>query len=314
MKGHLNLWQQPHGRFANEIFHHAFARRLAAHHDLELHTPQWLGQTFFGITDPPLEKRLPTIEDHDPRPEASPLWQSLADGRHLDEACIFGCFQYPTGLWPAEQRAIFRDTYKPVEGVAGLLESELKRAMGAHRALVVVHVRRGDYVGNPLGMFYCTPVESYKLWLYDLWPLLDNPVLYVASDDPGMPSEFADFAQFRFPREHQFVDFWAMMQADALAISNSSFSFAAAMLNRKHDHPMTRPVLHGHTGAVVPTFVRPLSDGSMRAFDPWHDDILLDRYGPMTDTCPHCGGAERILKNDRYCLWQRQPHVCARVA
>ena len=60
------------------------------------------------------------------------------------------------------------------------------------------------------------------------------------------------------------VDFYMMAHADALLISNSSFSYAAAMCNKKARIFM-RP--GGRTGGFIP-------------FDPWNSHVLIPRATP----------------------------------
>ena len=63
-----------------------------------------------------------------------------------------------------------------------------------------------------------------------------------------------------------FVDWWSMTIADGLAISNSTFSFTAAMLN-KNARREERSVSH---------FVRPVPDmGCLCGFEPWNSSPLL---------------------------------------
>ncbi len=64
------------------------------------------------------------------------------------------------------------------------------------------------------------------------------------------------------------MDFYVLTQAKALAISNSTFSFAAAMLNTQ-----------------AREFVRPVIDrypmtGGLKRFDPWDSEPLLHRDRP----------------------------------
>ncbi len=264
----LNLWQVPnHGRFANEIFHYFFARLLADKHELELHCAPWLGDKVFGLDHWGIEELTATIEDHDPRPEASPLWQSLRGWAVPRNVCIRGNFQYHTGLYSDQERSLFRALFLPVPTLSRNLHDELQEKMQGYKTLVAIHIRRGDYGQYCPWMFYRTPVESYIAWLANVWPTLDKPILYIASDEPNIARHFSNYPVMPCltSAPDPYGDFWAMTQADALMISNSSYSFAAAMLNEK-----------------CRQFVRPLRDGRMRPFDPWNDDVLLGRYdGPL---------------------------------
>ena len=64
------------------------------------------------------------------------------------------------------------------------------------------------------------------------------------------------------PEMAYLIDFYILTRADAVAISNSSFSFFAAMLNDRARH-----------------FVRPdLDAGRLISFDPWNAPVLLMRH------------------------------------
>jgi hypothetical protein len=91
-------------------------------------------------------------------------------------------------------------------------------------------------------------------------------VLYVASDDAATHRDFAQFSPItaqdlgeRIPGAEMYPDFHVLTQADLLAISNSSFSMCAAMLN-----------------ARASSFVRPApNERRLIPFDPWSSEILL---------------------------------------
>jgi hypothetical protein len=130
--------------------------------------------------------------------------------------------------------------------------------------LIAIHARRGDF---GYGRFWIAPSAWYRAWLAALWPRLTRPVLYIATDDPEVAGEFRDFDPL-LGRDldtgsdiPDFVlDHFILSRADYLAISNSSFSFSAALLN-----------------ASAREFQRP--DPNLRRlvpFDPWHAPALLD--------------------------------------
>ena len=96
-----------------------------------------------------------------------------------------------------------------------------------------------------------------------------DPLVYLASESPAelthhFPARRILHAGLlpNLPPVLAFaLDFHVMAQADALAISNSSFSFMAAMLNDR-----------------ARIFVRPtLEDRRLVPFDPWDAPVLLPR-------------------------------------
>jgi len=84
-------------------------------------------------------------------------------------------------------------------------------------------------------------------------------------------------------RMRLFLDWWAMTQAETLAISNSTFSFTAAMLNR-HSAPHVGDTTSSTTTAASSSsmacgpgcFVRPVPEvRALQSFDPWNSYPLL---------------------------------------
>ena len=131
------------------------------------------------------------------------------------------------------------------------------------KTLVALHLRRGDFGHGP---FWIAPESWYLDWLATLWPQLDQPVLYIASDDPNIFRQFAAYspvtaADFEppIPGAEFYDDFHVLSQADHLAISNSGFSFVAGLLNSR-----------------ARGFLRPdLARRQLVAYDPWNADVLL---------------------------------------
>ena len=290
----LNLWQRAHGRFGNQIFQYFIARLLAEQYNLQLRTWTWQGQSLFGLNEPMCAEELPiwgsdkeeiaaSLQDH--HVGTSPVVKLLEGSKSvppLANRCFEGATQFHTSVYIEKDREAFRQIFRPVPALEEALQAGLARMMGDRKTLVAIHLRRGDYLKyQGSNMFWTTPAESYKPWLKEIWPLLYNPLLYVASDDPKAADEFAEYGAKRdvdlgvnIP-EMFYPDFWVMTQAHALAISNSSFSFAAAMMNKI--------VLDSSTGDPYDCrncCVRPLRDGTIQPFDPWNDEVLLGRDDP----------------------------------
>ena len=137
------------------------------------------------------------------------------------------------------------------------------------RTIVGIHVRRGDflrYTDHPKN--FAVPTAWYLKWLEQIWPKLDHPVLFIASDDLDLV--LPDFKRYRpvissdiikkFPTKPQYgrinpsiyPDFYLLTQCDRLAISNSTFSFSASLLNER-----------------CSMFVRPQITKKLEPFQPW---------------------------------------------
>lgn len=116
------------------------------------------------------------------------------------------------------------------------------------RPSVSLHVRRGDYVNNPLtNKFHgLTPVEYYMQALEYVRKKLADPQLFVFSDDikwckSNLP--FAKAAEFITgnPPERACEDLYLMSLCDSNIIANSSFSWWGAWLNENRNKTVVAP-------------------------------------------------------------------------
>ncbi|HLJ21285.1 MAG TPA: alpha-1,2-fucosyltransferase [Stellaceae bacterium] len=253
------------GRFGNQLFQYGFLRLYGYVHGLRVEVPDWIGRWVFDLDDPYPE--MPPLRPFDEklgkmggflRPGALP---SLANHD------LRGYLQCHTSHFRPYQ-AMFRDLFRPGSRLEPIVSRAIERLRGLGRTIVAVHLRRGDYTGGEL--FWPAPASWYLDWLRAIWPSLDAPVLYVASDDPSIHREFSEFAPITAAAgesilgAEMFPDFHILACADLLAISNSSFSVSAAMLNERGR-----------------AYVRP--DPHLRrlvSFDPWSTDVLLSASQP----------------------------------
>lgn len=248
------------GRFGNQLLQYGVARLYAERHGLTLETTPWVGRHLFDLDDPlpgPALPRLSESEAHLPAglaPDASPD----AAGHDIDgyfcgetaplapHAESFRGFFAGSALW--RQR---------MEQIAG-------RMRKAGSSIVALHLRRGDFGWGP---FWIAPESWYLDWLAGLWPQLDRPALYIATDDQASLAPFAtyrplsaaDLGMETVPGVPFLDDFQALCMADILAISNSTFSFTASLLN-----------------ARARAFRRPDRNRSgLRSYSPWSSPVLL---------------------------------------
>lgn len=256
------------GRFANQLFQYAFLKCYAHEHDLEIEIPPWpTGEAFFGIRTSGIRTPKPAM--HEPL-ERLPDVQRKFDLRDpvLVGSDLDGYFQFHTSCY-RPYRKLIRSTF----ALTPHLNAQLLRARNAlvpeDSTLVSLHLRRGDY-GN--GYFFLAPSSWYLEWLGQTWKTLRNPILYIASDEPGLV--LPDFGQYAPLHAGSFreilaesvpdniVDFFAIVQSDVAAISNSTFGFMATMLNER-----------------ASMFVRPhLPSRKLVGYDPWNSaPLLFDR-------------------------------------
>ncbi len=273
------------GRLGNQVFLYAFLRTYAREHNLRVETPAWIGQYLFGHNDAPISQPLPLVGEQ-PQPyklSESAILNAPEPFKNVD---FNGYFQFHT-QYHAQHKEYFQSLFKPVSEVEAKVIEALNRLRFQGKTVVGLHLRRGDYRSVHTVVPYLTVAPSgwYKEWLDGLWETLDEPVLFIASDE--IETVVGDFAEYHpitvkdlgveLPEAPFYPDFYILSQCDVLAISNSTFSFAAAMLNER-----------------CKFFCRPnLLKQKMIAFDPWNSEPLL-RDHPNQAIAP---GGERKVKS-----------------
>lgn len=281
------------GRFGNQLFQYAFLRICAEKSGSRVECPYWIGQTLFGHQDAPISQRLPPAIEHldegenlfDIIPEFIPYLEKIADAKSycvgsealesgLANVDIWGFFQFHTRLF-APYKEYFRSLFQPVKELKSPLEDGLNILRSQGKTIVGIHLRRGDYITEPqLGFTLAFPANWYCEWLNGIWDELDNPVLFLCSDDlDSILPEFKKFSpvtwkdlEVNLPESMQnlniefYIDFFILSNCDIVCNSNSNFSFVASMLNER--------------GKL---FVRPYWNFSTKfqIFDPWNSEPLL---------------------------------------
>lgn len=248
------------GRFGNQLLQYAFLRLYARRHGLTTECPDWIGRDLYDLDDPlPSAPLAPLGEDQVDwlaalRAQGGPIY------RDVD---VHGYFVGHTSGWGAVQED-FRELYSLGKRVAAPVRAALDRLRDGERTVVAIHLRRGDF---GYGRFWIAPSEWYLAWLRQCWSGLSRPVLYVATDEPEIATQFAAFNPVlsddlgvEVVGAPFLIDHEVLRDANIVAISNSTFSFTAAMLNVR-----------------ARMFLRPIADAQrLEAFDPWNAKVLLD--------------------------------------
>jgi len=242
-------------RFGNQFFQYIFLRTYAEDRGLRYETSPWVGEKLFGTRVPHLSRKLPEF-----RVKADDMGLS-SEPRNVD---FRGYFQFHTSTFAAHKEQI-RSWCQPVGEFAEKSHEAMKKLKARGTTLVGLHLRRGDF---GYGYFFIAPNSWYKNWLASFWSDLENPVLYIASDLPEyVRSDFSGYDPVTAgdlgitlpPGFDYYLDYYLLTQCHHLAISNSTFSVVAAMLNEK---------------AV--TTVRPvLQEQRLVPFDPWSTYPML---------------------------------------
>jgi hypothetical protein len=184
----------------------------------------------------------------------------------------------------AQHRNLLRRLVQPIPALREPLEAAWRNLRSRGDAVIGLHLRRDDFdrAFSQQGFEFIPPMQSYLRWLERVWARHERPVLFVASD--SLERVLPALARYRpvtsrdlgihFPpnmlhpdlppahveRDASFFPDWFMLsRCDSVAISNSSFSFTACMINE--------------TASV---FVRPrFRHKDLVPFDPWDSEPLL---------------------------------------
>lgn len=250
------------GRFANMVFQYLFIQTYAKDNDYIALNPKWAGDDMFNVA--PGSDTLPELPFQQDEKKYSLADSNIANDPDVRPASDFtGFFQYHTRYY-LPHREMIRE-HLSFKGDYAARAVQIKELFDQQPGPVVtLHLRRGDF---GTGVFFIAPESWYIDWLTELKQVHPDLTLYIASDEPDLvvPS-FADFrvlTEADLPPsdlEHgYFTDFAALTLGDFVAISNSSFSFSASMLNQK-----------------AKAFMRPvLTEQRLEPFDPWNSSVLL---------------------------------------
>jgi len=255
------------GRFGNQLLQYAFLRLYAQEHKLVAECPDWIGRDIYDLDDPLPSTRLPTLTE-----TTTDFFGSLhrRTGQVFAGTDVKGFFCGNTSSW-GNLRSRFHELFTPAPKIQEQLQHALARLHLAGKTIVAIHLRRGDF---GYGRYWVAPSSWYVAWLRRIWSKLEQPVLFIASDTDDDHSEFAEFVPrsatrlgVDIPGANFVVDHHILRHAEHLAISNSTFSFTAAMLNPR-----------------ALTFVRPTPDlHELVSFEPWSAPVLIDATVALLD-------------------------------
>src|SRR5581483_8530975 len=222
--------------FANQLWRYASVKLYAIRHGLTPAFPPWSGNDLFNLQDESCAGfDFPVISYPGFATNDRELWDRDDPPINIE---LLGYFQEIPECW-GKHRDLLRHMFAiPSEYAAAIDDWRQRVTEDGLRALVAVHVRRGDYRDhqNSSPQLRFVPEEWYLEWLRAIWPTLRDPVLFVATDEPEtiLPvfREFNPVAAYRDPRLQSLpdhvLDFEILRRADCLAICNSSFSRMAA--------------------------------------------------------------------------------------
>jgi hypothetical protein len=195
---------------------------------------------------------------------------------NLNVIDISGYFQYHT-YFLAKYKTGFKRLFGYPAELVRRIELILSKIGMDNRSIIGIHVRQGDFLitRNQHRYFWVNSTDALVKSVGDIiGSTFHAPIIYIASDDVERVG--ADFASRQIPFvtyksiiedapdiDPMVIDHIMLILSSALLISNSSFSFTAAMLNDN-----------------ASIFLRPNPDAdNFIPFDPWNSDVLLEKQG-----------------------------------
>ncbi|WP_455780130.1 alpha-1,2-fucosyltransferase [Desulfovibrio piger] len=224
------------GRFANQVFQYSFLYFYTKKYKMELQTPHWIGEELFGFKNNPICRDFARIIIN----KKSELDQ-ICQFEPIGDIDFWGYFQ--DILYYIDYKDEFQKLFTPIEKIKSPLTNQWSSLLS--KDIIGLHLRYGDY---GYGHFYETPLDVVLEKIEERWEHFQSPVLYIATDDLRVCKKFKKFSPLtsrdifsNIPCPSFYLDFWALSNINkTLITSNSSFSFAAAMLNM-YNPEMFRP-------------------------------------------------------------------------
>lgn len=303
------------GQWGNSLMQYFFIRTYAKRHNLNYQVHPWPGQDFFGLKDKPVTVKLTQqIEQYKPTKYEACFGVPIEPkGNEYADHDWLGWGQFHTSYYApykADIQAWFSELAEPHRS---RLVPAVEHLRSLGDTIVSLHIRRAD-AGRMI--FFLTPVDWYLKWLVENWRQLNNPVLFIATEDLSVVPEFAkyrpvlvenlgitlnpklypndmayesDVKERLARRLDYFPDWYMLANSDILVASDSTFSITAAMLN---------PNLKEYHRAR-------LSKRRFEVLDPWNCDVsprehLKDFPGvPGTELKenPYYGNAQRTTSD-----------------
>ena len=226
------------GRLGHQFNHYLGLKMYAQRNNYQVETPDWLGRYIFEgcYHDPYIIGNYETIEANDP------VFLSSLQNKELPPSIAFnlkgGCFN-PSTITKDEKKYI-QKILRPLpywrEQVKNFLN--ILKYKDSNRTIVSLHIRRGDFIKDGR---YVPSSKVYLDWLENFWNTLENPILYIASDDiNNVVKDFISYNPYSYKNFKLIddnldfiVDFFVLAQSNIMVKAGSSFSNLAALCNEE---------------------------------------------------------------------------------
>lgn len=243
------------GRLGNQMFEYAFA--LAVQHKKHVSflfdNPKcFILPTFFNISKRSvLYDKIPMIRIWVRRWIQTKRHQYLLDFTNvplpyssvIDNAYYDGYFQ--SVEWFKNIQNSVRKVFLIKPCYVKLFKKKYSQTF-ANRKILVVHIRRTDYLLHGFGMNFryhdiSLPMSYYENCFKQIIDF-DDYLMYVIGDDyEYIKKHFAKYTNVIFDHNEMILDLQLMMNADVVVMSNSTFAWWGAFLNNKKQKKVFAP-------------------------------------------------------------------------
>lgn len=111
--------------------------------------------------------------------------------------------------------------------------------------IIVIHIRRADYLDWDLGSEYGglnpTLPFTYVDSVLQKFNLANYKVIFISDDITAVKGYFGEASNFLYETNSEIIDFQLLMNADVLCLSNSTFAWWGAYLNKKKNKIVYAP-------------------------------------------------------------------------
>jgi FkbM family methyltransferase len=218
------------GRFGNQIIQYAILRLYSDKAKATSVCPDWIGRDLYDFDDPLTAPDAPSeiLEEECVLSE----YESSSTRTNIG---LRGFFSGSFIRWRCHREKIV-SLFRPSERISVRVRDWINQIRKPEGVLVAIHLRRGDFDGSN---FWICPESIYLNWLKTIWPTLDKPTLYIATDEEALVEAFAEFSplsakniQSKLPGAEFYTDHAILSHADIVCVSPSTFSWTACWLNQ----------------------------------------------------------------------------------
>lgn len=216
-----------YGRMGNQMFQIAACMGVAWKYGVEFLIPRYTGQKPGHNGDPLYFNHFPEYKGQPIKFNYKEVGHGYREIKYSSDMCIDGYFQTEKYFLPIREEVLM------------WFEKAFDLTRPLRPDTVALHVRRGDYVGNK--NFPLVPMRYYDEAIAYFLNLGYRKFLIASDDIAWCKANFKQYVDFEFSGGTEHYDMFEMSRCAHQIISNSTFSWWSAWLNRDPDKIVLAP-------------------------------------------------------------------------